>query len=385
MENKINVAELLKNCPEGMELNCTLFSRPLKYSGLECPKDNYPIRTVAENGEIFWFTKEGCIHNNMYSKCVIFPKDKTSWEGFVPPCKFKDGDICYIKTNGSRHIFIFKGIDIQGYVRRYVNLTTKGLYRDNIGFVCHESIIEEFRYATKEEKDNLFKSIKDHGYMWNQEKKCLEKLPTFENGDIIVGKEGAGSYIAIVKEFTNSTSFTTHIFLTSFGTNIAGLNNSNPRLATEYEKQNLFKMLKANGRRWNPETKTLEKIIEPKFKVGDKIQYNGSSTYRPVYIIKSIEADRYIFTNGTYIKFGDEDKYILLKFDINTLKPFDQVLVRDSIKEKWHIQLFEKYIKTHQYPFKCMHSAYRQCIPYKGNELLLDTKDDCRYCYNTWE
>lgn len=28
MENKkINIAELLKNCPQGMELNCTLFDK----------------------------------------------------------------------------------------------------------------------------------------------------------------------------------------------------------------------------------------------------------------------------------------------------------------------------------------------------------------------
>ena len=26
MENKINIAELLKDCPEGMELDCTMFN-----------------------------------------------------------------------------------------------------------------------------------------------------------------------------------------------------------------------------------------------------------------------------------------------------------------------------------------------------------------------
>lgn len=37
--------------------------------------------------------------------------------------------------------------------------------------------------------------------------------------------------------------------------------------ATEEEKQKLFKAIKDNGYKWNPETKTLEKLIEPKFKV----------------------------------------------------------------------------------------------------------------------
>lgn len=189
MQNKINVAELLRKCPEGMELDCTLFSRPLKYSGFEGFQDAYPIRTVAENGEIFWFTKEGCIHNNMYSKCVIFPKGKTSWEGFVPPYPFKDGDICYIKTKDNEHIFIFNCIDKYG-IKRYANLTKHGFYKDDVSIVCTEKVIEEFRYATEEEKDRLFKSIEDHGYMWNPEKKCLEKLPEFKDGDVVISNGG---------------------------------------------------------------------------------------------------------------------------------------------------------------------------------------------------
>ena len=44
------------------------------------------------------------------------------------------------------------------------------------------------------------------------------------------------------------------------------------RLATEKEKQKLFDAIKANGYKWNPETKTLVKLVEPKFKVGDSIQ-----------------------------------------------------------------------------------------------------------------
>lgn len=563
MENKINVAELLRKCPEGMELDCTLFSKPLKYSGFEGFKDDYPIRTVAENGEIFWFTKEGCIHNNMYSKCVIFPKGKTSWEGFVPPYPFKDGDICYIKTKSDEHIFIFNCIDNYG-IKRYTNLTKHGFYKDDVNIVCTEKVIEEFRYATEEEKDRLFKSIKDHGYMWNPEKKCLEKLPRFKNGDVvatnsgtwigivekqesdiamtthcvikdtgdfeayleekgrwcfsrlateeekqrlfkviedngykwdaerkclikapkfkngdvIVGKESTGSYIAIVKEFTNSNSFTTHMFLTSFGTNIAGLNNSNPRLATEYEKQQLFKILKAKGCKWNPETKTLEelpkfkdgdivaapiytwaggtwmgifkqceettfevycslssigrfnftssrghvlegtrlateeekekffkvikdfgykwnaetktleRIIKPKFKVGDtikEVQGNKKGTITEFY-----DSGFYVVKRNegfTYVNIIHQDHWELFidKFDINTLKPFEQVLVRDTINDKWWIQLFEKFVKNNQYPFYCMGNAHKQCIPYKGNEHLLDTRDECSDYYKTWE
>ena len=44
------------------------------------------------------FCKNGCYTAHKLSKCVIFPKGKTTWEGFVPPCKFKDGDVIYVKS-----------------------------------------------------------------------------------------------------------------------------------------------------------------------------------------------------------------------------------------------------------------------------------------------
>jgi hypothetical protein len=63
-------------------------------------------------------------------------------------------------------------------------------------------------------------------------------------------------------------------------------------LATEEEKQKLFKAIKDNGYKWNSETKTLEKLIEPKFKVGDKIRRkNGNEEY----IITSINDYTYYY------------------------------------------------------------------------------------------
>lgn len=60
---------------------------------------------------------------------------------------------------------------------------------------------------------------------------------------------------------------------------------------------------------------------------------------------------------------------------VNTLKPFDKVLVRDSIDEKWRISLFSYYDEEHQYfPYVCISGRYVRCIPYEGNENLLGTQ-----------
>lgn len=59
---------------------------------------------------------------------------------------------------------------------------------------------------------------------------------------------------------------------------------------------------------------------------------------------------------------------------VNTLKPFDKVLVRDGIDEKWTISLFSYYDEGHQnFPYVCISGRYVRCIPYEGNEHLLGT------------
>lgn len=82
MEQKINIAEMLKDCPSGMELDCTLFE------GLEFDSivDNefLPIRCRVKNPNGGYngynFTKYGCWLNTTFAKCVIFPKGKTTLE-----------------------------------------------------------------------------------------------------------------------------------------------------------------------------------------------------------------------------------------------------------------------------------------------------------------
>jgi hypothetical protein len=170
------------------------------------------------------------------------------------------------------------------------------------------------------------------------------------------------------------------------------LNGYNPdvRFATEEEKEKLFQAIKDKGYKWNAETKELEKLekpIIPKFKVGDIIKKVNEDKKC---IITDIIDDSYYkleIKENYYVDIANQNNWELSidKFDINTLKPFDQVLVRDENEEYWSIQLFEKYNKNLPYPFQCMRSSYRQCIPYKGNELLHNTKDDCRYYYKTWK
>lgn len=266
---KINIAEILKDCPQGMELDCTMYDN-VKLIGIDkiSITTHYPIKVSRGDGRTIALTKYGQYANADCAKCVIFPKGKTTWEGFVPPCEFKDGDVVVcIEDKKVTQMFILKSQtgEISGY--------------------CYT------------------------GYDFNTN--------TFFD---------AGKWYF-------------------------------DRLATEEEKQKLFDAIKAKGYKWNAETKTLEKLTEP----NNREEIGVSLVTEP-----------------------NNWELAPNKFDINTLKPFDKVLVRWG-SNVWHIQFFEKYDKRLNYPFTCMNNNhYKQCIPFKGNEHLLGTTDDCDDFYKTW-
>ena len=296
MENKINVAELLKGCPNGMELDCTVYDKctlEIVFEGCL-----YPIQIQTPEG-FMHLTKYGCFSQNTHSKCVIFPKGKTTWEGFIPPCKFKDGDI--VATGNGLFIGIVE-VKNNIQVKAYCAISPSGSLSINIAYRFE-------RFATEEEKEKLFKAIKDNGF------------------------------------------------------------------------------------HWNAETKTLEDLIEPKFKVGDRIKSVISSSY---YTVVDIKNDNYFIKSDTekypyQISFENEINYKLVpnQFDINTLVPFDKVLTRQTSGQIWTANLFSHKIDNNKklsMTFVCL-GGYcpTMCIPYEGNEHLLGTSKDCDEYFKTWE
>ncbi len=80
---------------------------------------------------------------------------------------------------------------------------------------------------------------------------------------------------------------------------------------------------------------------------------------------------------NSYNKSSNKEIYIedimSLTLDIE-FKPFDKVLVRDDIDDKWDINLFSRMNNNCSgLPYKCLDVAYKYCIPYEGNEHLLGT------------
>lgn len=74
------------------------------------------------------------------------------------------------------------------------------------------------------------------------------------------------------------------------------------------------------------------------------------------------------------------------KFDPNTLKPFDKVLVRDTLYSNWVCNLFSHIIEIKNYSYKCVVNSYRYCIPYNDDTKHLAGKaDNTPDYYRYWE
>ena len=350
MKDKINIAELLKDCPKGMELDCTMYEN-CTFEGID-DIGYTEILVKTPSGQIR-LTKEGCFtHNDKYAKCIIFPKGKTTWEGFEPPCKFKDGDILATDLDS-----IFCLNTLLNTDKRYGCYA--GIVYDGSFYVCEPFVYKECcRLATEEEKEKLFQAIKANGYKWNAETKTLEKLvePKFKVGDIIQDIDSYKVKITAVDIEDECYGYESMI--------AKGIGS------ISFSEQDNWELVPK---------------IKPKFKVGDMIT-NGK-----VSITISHIDNNYYYTFGRnvthrlFIKNQDDWKLVPNKFDITTLKPFDKVLVRQDVYGKWGINFFGFYNYDEGYYYTTGNWIYKQCIPYEGNEYLLDTNNDCDDYYKTWE
>ena len=74
------------------------------------------------------------------------------------------------------------------------------------------------------------------------------------------------------------------------------------------------------------------------------------------------------------------------RFDPKTLKAFDRVLVKDSESLTWKINLFSHINNKAEYPYCCLLSFYKYCIPYNDDtKHLVGTKEEAPEFYRYWE
>lgn len=212
----------------------------------------------------------------------------------------------------------------------------------------------------------------------------------FVDGDIVTDIEGA---IIIYKEITTS----------GYCGSFASLDHRNQfiphykayldyiRLSTDEEKEKLFQAIKDNGYNWNSKTKTLEELIVPKFKVGDKVRNkaNGRMTGTIIALYEEVYEVKNSLGNEFSIDFINQDRFELVpkKFDPQTLQTFDKVLVRDSNNQKWMACLFSHIDNNVQHQFRTVDRAgWYHCIPFNDDtKHLVGKSEEALEFYRYWE
>ena len=140
------------------------------------------------------------------------------------------------------------------------------------------------------------------------------------------------------------------------------------------------------------ETKTLEKSIVPKFKVGDTIR---SKNGLQIYNVTNVTSEYYSTKVGEHavveiLPVKDQDDWILVpnpnRFDIKSLHHFDKVLVRQFDFRPWCTDFYSYYDEEYGQVVCTGDVHYDFCIPYKDDtKHLVGKLEEAPEFYKYWE
>ena len=340
METKINIAEILKDKPQGTKLYDLLYNIEVELDTISTTDTETVVwctnktgnNTTCHHGYSEFGTVRGC-HDGLQ---ILLPsKEMQDWSKFA----WKKGDVLVSKGRGILHV-IFEGFNDDTYTtfkgKHYLcdysnneNCDDEEYYND-----YHKEVEEQ---TIEFEKDNINNA---QTYINIIEKKLDGKLnletleienahPEFKDGNILCVIDNSNDYHYILiykgqdKEhiYRYVTMFEDNSLHIKKDAHLTKPEDYSMRYATDEEKQQLFDALAKEGKAWNAEKKQIEDL-KPKVK----------------------------------------------------LKPFDKVLVRDSKSDDWRATLFSHINENGCY--YCVWDSWNYCIPYEGNEHLLGTKNN---------
>ena len=318
MEEKINIAEILKDKPKGIRLYSPIFGE-CAFSFVQEETDDICVK--QHNGEKAFFNSKGLY--NILGECLLFPsRNMRDWSKFL----WKKGDI--LVSNDSDNHIIFEGFSKDDYT------TYEGKHWISVSKKRHISYLDMQKtqnYHIEDDKDAAQTYInaieKRLGGKLNLETLEVEKQPEFKDGDIAFADYGNRQDIFIVSEKTMlSEGYSSFISLDLKGLTLSmgcrtfffKENLCKLRLATEEEKQQLFEALAKEGKAWDAEKKQIVDL-KPKW----------------------------------------------------TPKPFDRVITRGGNNAIWTANIFSHIDRYGQYATIGCIGGYPYCIPYNEKTAKL--------------
>lgn len=329
MEAKINIAEILRDKPQGTKLYSLTYGdcSYQEYTG------DFGIECQSQNGVQFNLDEYGRCYID--GECILFPsKSMRDWSKFA----WKKGDVLVSKGRRTLHV-IFEGFNDDTYTtfkgKHYIcGYSDKEDYDEEYYNDYHKEVKERTIEFEKDNVNNAQTYIniieKRLGGKLNRETLEIENAhPEFKDGNILCVIDNSDDYHYILI-YKGQDKEHIYRYVTMFEDNSLHIRKDatltkpedySMRYATDEEKQQLFDALAKENKAWDAEKK---QIIDLKPKV--------------------------------------------------ELKPFDKVLVRDSKSDYWRATLFSHVNENGCY--YCVWASWTYCIPYEGNEHLLGTNKD---------
>lgn len=312
MEEKINVVEILKDKPVNTKLWSPLFGDV--YTSSICSEDTIII--VNHHAESSSFYNNGKYFNLAEAEPLLFPsKEMRDWSKFA----WKKGDI--LVSNDSDSHIIFNGFSKNDYTTFEGKHWISASKKRHVSCLGMQNVQDYHIEDNKEFAQTYINTIEERlGGKLNRETLEIEKQPEFKDGDIVL----YGKSVAICRRIYKHTLY----FYVSIDETFGLLFNDNRvsaegyRFATDSEKQLLFEALAKEGKAWDAEKKQ-------------------------------------------FVDIKKEHQF----------KPFEKVLVRDSIDDVWRASFFS-HIKENDGRYVTTCVTWKFCIPYIGNESLLGTTKD---------
>ena len=313
MEEKINIAEILKDKKNGLRLYSPIFG---ECAFCSVRKDTNDICVKKHNGVKEFFDSKGLYYNT--GEVMLFPsKSMRDWEKL----SWKRGDLL---INSCGFQCIFKEWSSDDYTK------FNGCYSNSRDGYEDVSNAETANFV-KLDNNTAYEYIKEIerklGGKLNLKTLEIEKQSEFKDGDVLFVKCNVDAFIEIFKHSKKNGGLYDHASLDTatqdldisgkYG--IGRYEITEIRLATEEEKQQLFDALAKKGKVWDAKKK---KVVDIKKE--------------------------------------------------HQFKPFEKVLVRDSFDDVWRASFFS-HIKENDGRYVTTCVTWKFCIPYEGNEHLLGT------------
>lgn len=316
MEEKINIAEILKDKPQGTKLYSPIFGK-LRYEDLVPDLGEFTVVTSDNTLAKHSFRSDSRYNRHGEPLMLLPSKEMRDWHKFA----WKKGDLL---VNSCGFQCIFKEWASDDYTKFngcYSN--SRDGYEDvsNAGTANFVKLDNNIAYGYVREIERKL------GGILNLETLEIEKpQPEFKDGDIVC-ISGMG-YLAygIVKSIDNSSKKLEYYVLNDMSTlkleDWLSFEDKQIQPITETQQIILFEALAKENKAWDAEKKAIEDL-KPK---------------------------------------------------VDVLKPFDRVLVRNCKSENWRANLFG-YIDKDGF-YCCVWANWAYCIPYIGNESLVGTTKD---------